>query len=390
MACANGPQVTQKQAAQKVTPTPKHIIAGAEQLDKYLPALKGKKVAIVANQTATVGKKHLADVLLQKGIQLKTLFSPEHGFRGKADAGAKIKDGKDPITGLPVISLYGKNRKPHAEQLAGIDVMLFDIQDVGARFYTYISTLHYVMEACAENNIALIILDRPNPNGHYVDGPVLDPKFKSFVGMHPIPIIHGMTIGEYGRMINGEGWLKDHIKVDLTVIPCKNYTHQTPYVLPLKPSPNLPNERSILLYPSLCLFEGTVISIGRGTSTQFQLIGHPDLPKGDTIFTPRPGPGSKYPKLEGKACNGLNLSKISPTTIRSQAQINLNYLVDTYKNFPDKEHFFLENHFFDKLAGSDVLRKQISAGLSAKEIRATWQVELNKFKEMRKQYLQYP
>lgn len=373
---------------------PLTIKMGAERPEKYLPLLQGQSVGLVANQTATLRKKadtiHLADFLLQKHVALKTIFSPEHGFRGKADAGAKVQDGKDPVTGLPVISLYGKNRKPQAAQLANIDVLLFDIQDVGARFYTYISTLHYVMEACAENHIPLIILDRPNPNGHYVDGPILTPEFQSFVGMHPVPIVHGMTIGEYGQMINGEGWLKDGIKADLTVIPCGNYTHQTPYALPIKPSPNLPNERSVLLYPSLCLFEGTVVSIGRGTHHQFQLIGHPALPKVDTTFIPRPLPGALHPKLEGKPCNGWNLSNLSPEEIRQQKKLNLDYLVRAYAAFPDKKQFFLKNHFFDKLAGSDVLRKQIIQSLSAKEIRQSWQKDLENFKMTRNKYLIYP
>ena len=398
MACANNTLPKTKPITEKPKETiVQEIQVGADRFSEYLPKLKGKSIGLVANQTARVnyhqnGKvvtSHLADYLIQQGIQLKTIFSPEHGFRGKADAGAKVKNGKDPITGLPVISLYGKNRKPRKEQLQGIDVMIFDIQDVGVRYYTYVGTLHYVMEACAENNIPLIILDRPNPNGHYVDGPILDPKFKSFVGMHEVPIVHGMTIGEYAQMINGEGWLKDGVKANLQVVACANYHHDLPYPLPLKPSPNLPNYRSILLYPSLCLFEGTVISIGRGTDKQFQVIGHPDLPKGDFSFTPKPMPGAMHPKLEGKTCNGLDLSTLDVEKLRKEQRVNIEYLVNTYSNFPDKKNFFLKNNFFDKLAGGDVLRKQIIAGLSAKEIRESWQEDLVNFKKMRRKYLIY-
>ena len=406
MACANSPVPQTTSTTEKPKEEIKQRLQmGAERFDEYLPKLKGKSVGLVANQTARVhypktsgnastmdsqkGDIHLADYLLQNGIRIKTIFSPEHGFRGKADAGAKVKDGKDPITGLPVISLYGKNRKPQKAQLEGIDIMVFDIQDVGVRYYTYIGTLHYMMEACAENHIPLIILDRPNPNGHYVDGPILDPSYRSFVGMHEVPIVHGMTIGEYGRMINEEGWLKDGVKVDLQVVACANYTHEMPYALPLKPSPNLPNFRSILLYPSLCLFEGTVISIGRGTDKQFQVIGHPDLPKGNFSFTPKPMPGALHPKLEGKLCNGLNLSELDTKSLYKSKQINIEWLVKTYHDFPDKEHFFLKNLFFDKLAGGDVLRKQIVEGLTAKEIRDSWQDGLERFKKIRGRYLLY-
>ncbi len=391
LACASGQtpekKTTTTQAADTVKEPP--IQVGAERLDLYLPLLKDKRVGLVANQTATIHQTHLADVLLRKGVELTRIFSPEHGFRGKADAGAKVKGGKDPVTGLPVISLYGKNKKPKAEQLQGLDVVVFDIQDVGARFYTYISTLHYVMEACAENHIPVVILDRPNPNGYYVDGPVLNPKFKSFIGMHPIPIVHGMTIGEYGKMINGEAWLKGGIQADLTVIPCAHYNHRMAYSLPIKPSPNLPNDRSILLYPSLCLFEGTVISVGRGTDKQFQIFGHPDLPEGDFVFTPKPMPGARHPKLEGKTCKGFNLSELSLDKIRQPKQLNLTYLLRAYALFPDKKNFFLKNHFFDKLAGSDVLRKQIEQGLTEKEIRNSWAGGLTKFKKIRQKYLLY-
>ena len=264
----------------------KKVKVGAARIDKYFDLINNKNIALVVNQTSTIGETHLADTLQQLGITIKTIFAPEHGFRGKADAGEKVVDGIDLKTGIPLLSLYGKNKKPKPAQLAGIDVVIFDIQDVGARFYTYISTMHYVMEACAENGVEVLVLDRPNPNGHYVDGPILDPAYQSFVGMHPIPIVHGMTIAEYARMVNGEGWLKAGIQCDLSTIPCENYNHETVYELPIKPSPNLPNNRSIYLYPSLCFFEGTTISVGRGTNTQFQVYGHSDLAIGDYEFTP--------------------------------------------------------------------------------------------------------
>ncbi|MEM9824359.1 MAG: DUF1343 domain-containing protein, partial [Bacteroidota bacterium] len=287
------------------------ILTGAEQIDRYLPKLSGKKIAMVVNQTSRVGDQHLVDALVQKGVQIKGIFAPEHGFRGKADAGEKVQDGKDAKTGVPLISLYGKKKKPGKEDLQGIDLVLFDIQDVGARFYTYISTMHYVMEACAENQLPLLILDRPNPNGHYVDGPILAGTHQSFVGMHPVPIVHGMTVGEYAQMINGEGWLAGGIQCTLEVIPCKYYDHQRFYALPLKPSPNLPNMTAIYLYPSLCLFEGTQLSVGRGTNRQFQIYGHPDLSVGSFEFRPASMEGAKYPKHEGKLCRGVDLSQAS-------------------------------------------------------------------------------
>lgn len=387
LSCANGSISTQP--ATHTPDTPKEIVVGAEQMDLYLPLLQGKSVGLVANQSATYKEHHLLDALLEHGVHVQTIFSPEHGFRGKASAGAEVKDGKDPISGLPVISLYGKNRKPSAKQLEGIDVVLFDIQDVGARFYTYISTLHYVLEACAENKIQVIVLDRPNPNGHYVDGPILDTAYHSFVGMHPIPIVHGMTIGEYGQMTNGEGWLKNKVKADLTVIPCKNYTHNTPYSLPIPPSPNLPNDRSILLYPSLCLLEGTVVSIGRGTNQQFQIYGHPDFAEGSYHFTPKPMPGAKYPKLDGKACSGFSLANVDPADIRQEKQLQLKYLLQAYRLSKNKDSFFLENLYFDKLAGSAVLRKQIIDGWSEEKIRASWADGLNNFRKIREKYLLY-
>jgi uncharacterized protein YbbC (DUF1343 family) len=367
------------------------LVLGAARMDAYLPDLqKAKGVGLVVNPTSMVGRTHLVDTLLAQGVNVRQIFAPEHGFRGTADAGETVTDGKDKQTGLPIISLYGDNKKPKPSQLQGLDVVVFDIQDVGVRFYTYISTLHYVMEACAEQGIKVLVLDRPNPNGHYVDGPILDPDFKSFVGMHRVPIVHGLTVAEYAKMVNGEGWLKGGIKCELEVVPCLNYTHSTPYELPVKPSPNLPNNRSIYLYPSLCFFEGTVVSVGRGTNTQFQVYGHPDATIGDYYFTPEPMPGAKYPKLEGKRCRGFSLATTAPEHIRQQGYLNLDYLVDFYQAHPDKANFFLETLFIDKLAGTDALRKAIIAGQSAEEIRASWAEGLTAYREMREGYLLYP
>lgn len=362
---------------------------GAEQIDRYLPKLKGKKVALVVNQTSTIQGKHLVDVLLENKVNLIKIFAPEHGFRGAADAGEKITDGKDSKTGLPILSLYGKNKKPSAEMLSGVELVLFDIQDVGARFYTYISTMSLVMEACAENKIPVMVLDRPNPNGHIVDGPVLEPKHSSFVGMHQVPILHGMTVGEYAKMVNGEGWLKNGVACQLEVIPCVNYNHKTTYSLPIKPSPNLPNFRSVLLYPHLCLFEGTPISVGRGTDKQFQVIGHPDLKNQSFQFTPVPKPGAKYPKHENKTCKGQDLTAIPEEVLLKYEQFNLTYLLSVYQQFEDKKSFFNKNLFFDRLAGTDQLRKQMIAGKSVAEIRASWQEKLKKFKTIRLKYLLY-
>ena len=365
------------------------IIVGANQIEKYLPLLKDKRVGIVANQTSVVFKKnklysHLVDSLLSLKINVKKVFAPEHGFRGTADAGEIVKDGLDTKTGLPIISLYGNNKKPHPEQLKNLDIVVFDIQDVGARFYTYISTLHYVMEACAENNIPLLILDRPNPNGHYVDGPILEPEHKSFVGMHPIPVVHGMTIGEYAQMINGEKWLNNEVICDITVIPVKNYNHERAYSLPIKPSPNLPNDKAINLYPSLCFFEGTYISVGRGTDKQFQVIGTPYTSYFSYAFTPQPNEGAKHPKHEGKMCTGINLENNN-----SLNELNLDWIIQFYelsKLTPDKPFF---NSFFVKLAGTDILQKQIEAGLTSQQIKATWKDGLIKFKSIRSKYLIY-
>ena len=319
-----------------------------------------------------------------QGVDVIKVFAPEHGFRGKADAGELVKDGIDTKTGVPIVSLYGKNKKPSAEQLKDLDIVVFDIQDVGARFYTYISSLHYVMEACAESNIPVLILDRPNPNGHYIDGPILELEHKSFVGMHPIPVVHGMTIGEYAKMINGEGWLKNGVTCDIKVIDIQNYSHDKAYVLPIKPSPNLPNSQAINLYPSLCFFEGTNVNAGRGTSKQFQIYGSPYLDKTvyDFKYIPSPNEGSKYPKHDGKLCYGEDLANHGKLD-----QLDLNYLIRAYQNSIDKTVFF--NDFFTKLAGNKTLQQQIESGIPESEIRQTWNDGLEAFKLTRAKYLIY-
>lgn len=354
-------------------------------MNQYLPLLQNKSVGIVGNQSSLIAKTHLVDSLLSLNVKIHSVFSPEHGFRGEADAGEYISDEKDAKTGLKIVSLYAKNKKPRKEQLAGIDIMVFDIQDVGVRFYTYISTLHYVMEACAENNIPLIVLDRPNPNGHYVDGPVLNLKFQSFVGMHPVPIVHGMTIGEYAKMINGENWLPNNLTCELTVIPCQNYSHDTSYSLPVPPSPNLRSDVSIQLYPSLCLLEATTVSIGRGTEGAFECYGHPDFPKSDYKFTPVPGKGSKSPKHNNSVCYGVNLN--DPIYSR-MTKLDLSFLIDANKNL--KGRLFIDREeFFNLLAGNNILIKQIKAGLSEEEIRNSWKQELDAYKLVRVKYLLY-
>jgi len=367
------------------------VVPGAEHVAHYHAMLKGKSVAMVVNQTSRINQKHLVDTLLTLGVDIKVIFAPEHGFRGQADAGEQIVDSKDTKTGIPVISLYGKKKKPLDTDLEGIDILVFDIQDVGARFYTYISSLHYVMEACAENSIPIIVLDRPNPNANYIDGPILEPEYKSFVGMHPVPVVYGMTIGEYGQMINGEYWLNNGIQADLTVIPCTNYDHDTYYNLPIKPSPNLPNIQSILLYPSLCFFEGTTVSVGRGTDKQFQIYGHPDFEGGDFQFEPTPGPGSKFPKHEGKICNGVSLQKLTKGVLHDHQQLNLDYLIDAHRNLTkqNKEFWLADNNFFEKLAGTAMLREQITAGVSEEEIRKSWESGVADFKKTRAKYLIY-
>ena len=360
------------------------VITGAAQVDYYLPLLVGKNIALVANQTSVVHQVHLVDTLLHRGVNITKVFAPEHGFRGEADAGACIDNTKDLKTGLPIISLYGKNKKPSKEALEGIDLVVFDIQDVGARFYTYISTLHHVMEACAENSIPVLVLDRPNPNAHYVDGPILDTAFTSFVGMHPIPIVHGMTIAEYAQMINGEYWLKDSVQCELYWQEMKNYDHQKSYDLPIKPSPNLPNAQSIALYPSLCLFEGTDVSVGRGSSQQFQVIGSPLLDSCHYHFKPISRSGAKYPKHENQECCGWDLR-----ALEIYDEIDLEYLIEAHHQYEAKGALFF-NSFFDKLAGSSQLRIQIESGWTSDQIKQSWQDGIDTFKKKRERYLVYP
>jgi len=363
---------------------PLSISPGAWQTDEYLPLLQNKNVALVVNQSSMIHNTHLVDTLLALGINVKTIFSPEHGFRGDADAGEKINNSIDEATGIPIISLYGLHKKPTVQDLEGIDIVVYDIQDVGVRYYTYMGTMTLVMEASAEHNKPVIVLDRPNPNGHYVEGPVLDTAFSSFVGVFPIPIVYGLTIGELARIINNEGWLNS-IKCDLTIIKNKNYSHSDHYDLPIKPSPNLPNSMAIALYPSLCLFEPTVMSIGRGTTFPFQVIGYPDSTYGDFSFTPISIDGmSKYPKHENQPCFGVDLREVDLTTYFS-----LSYLVDYYNKYGGGASFFTSASFFDKLAGSDNIRLMMLEGKSAAEIENSWQDELNEFKVLRKKYLLY-
>lgn len=367
------------------------IVTGAEQLSAYLPLLKGKRVGLVVNQTSMVGNVHLLDTLLVLKVAVEKIYAPEHGFRGTADAGEKIKDGIDTKTGKKVVSLYGSNRKPKPEDIADIDILIFDIQDVGARFYTYISTLHNVMEAAAENGKEVLVLDRPNPNCHYVAGNIREEKFKSFVGMHPIPVVHGMTIAEYAQMINGEKWLAGGVQCKLKFVKCLNYTHLTPYDLPVKPSPNLPNARSIELYPAICFFEGTEISLGRGTEFPFQVFGAPNIPQDltDFSFTPRSVEGAKNPPHLDKTCYGFDLRK-PHEFFQSDVKINLDFLITMYNLYPEKDKFFLKNGFFDLLAGTDKLRLDIIAGKSSEEIYQGWKKDEEAFMKTRSKYLLYP
>jgi uncharacterized protein YbbC (DUF1343 family) len=360
---------------------------GAENINDYLSLIKGKNIAIVANQTSMVGNRHLVDTLLSQGIRIKQIFAPEHGFRYMADAGAVITDGKDPNTGIQIISLYGKQYKPTSENLKGIDVVLYDIQDVGTRFYTYISTLHYVLESCAENNVQCIVLDRPNPNGFYFDGNVSDTAHRSFVSMDPVPIVHGLTVGEYAMMANGEGWLKGGVKCSLKVIKCQNYTHNTYFEVPIKPSPNLPNQTSIYLYPSLCFFEGTVVSCGRGTKFPFQVFGSPDLPDRGFSFTPESVPGATNPVHLGNKCYGTDLRRSIENKKVPSPKLNLEWVISAYNDYPEKEKFFTK--YFDVLAAGPTLREQIIKGMSSEEIRATWKEGLIKYGKIREKYLLY-
>ncbi len=369
----------------KVQKTNTKVIVGAENLSEYLDLLKNKKVGLVVNHTSLVKDQHLVDVLLQKKVQVTRIFAPEHGFRGEVSAGEKIENSKDEKTGISVISLYGKNKKPTPDQLIDLDVIIFDIQDVGVRFYTFISTLNYVMEACAENDKLLIVLDRPNPNGNYVAGPVLDLKYKSFVGINPIPVVYGLTIGELALMNNGESWLEKGLKCKLKVIKCQNYTHQTKYILPVKPSPNLPNYNSVRLYPSLCLLEPTKISVGRGTNKQFQIYGGPDKKLGSFHFTPVDMPGAKDPVNENISCYGEDLSKVDSDKV----EFSLEYLFKAYNDFSDKKNFFTNTNFFNLLIGNDWVLKDLISGKKAKEIEAKWQKDLELFKTKREKYLLY-
>lgn len=372
------------------------VLTGADQTALYLPYLKGKRIGMVVNPTSIIGNTTSVDSLKALGVNIVKIFGPEHGFRGDASAGIKVDDSFDAKTGIPAISLYGKHHKPSKEDMADVDLMIFDIQDVGVRFYTYINTLQYVMEACAENNKELLILDRPNPNGFYVDGPILDPKLKSGIGINPLPIVHGLTVAEYAQMLNGEGWLANKVQCKIKVIKVANYIHSTPYILPVKPSPNLNTQQSVLLYPSLCLFEGTIISQGRGTLYPFTILGNPDLKgKYKFSFTPKSIKGmSETPLHQDKVCYGIDLRQYNTNKIRNTGKINLSWLIELYKAYPYKEKFFdfkQSNQMgnFDKLAGTATLREQIIAGKSEEEIRQSWEPGLSQYKIMRKKYLLY-
>ena len=361
-------------------------IVGASRLELYLTDLQNKNVGVIANQTSIFNNTHLIDTLISEGINVKKIFTPEHGFRGSADEGALINNSIDEKTQLPIISLYGNNKKPNKEQLNDIDILLFDLQDVGVRFYTYISTMTYVMEAAAENNIPIIVLDRPNPNGFYIDGPVLEKENSSFVGLHQVPVVYGLTIGEYAQMVNGEFWLKDSLQCDLKVIPLGNYNRNTIYELPIKPSPNLPNWESVYLYPSLCFFEGTIVSVGRGTDTPFQVYGHPSM-KEEFCFTPKQAEGRKAPLLCNQICHGENLIKFAHNHKRNKKELNLSWLINAYNQLKDNDNFF--NNFLVKLTGTKEMEQQIKAGLSEDEIRKSWRPKLEEYKKTREKYLIY-
>ncbi len=369
--------------------TEKDVRVGAARTEIYLPYLQHQKVAVCANHTACVGNTHLVDTLHSLGVKIVKIFAPEHGFRGESEAGKSIADGVDVRTGIPIVSLYGSHKKPTAEDLSGVDVVLFDIQDVGARFYTYISTLHYLMEAAAENNVKVVVLDRPNPNGFWVDGPVLDPKYASFVGMDPIPIVHGMTVGEYARMLNGEGWLKNGVRCSLQVVNVLHYDHALRYQLPKAPSPNLPTMEAVYLYPTLCLFEGTPLSVGRGTGRPFCILGYPSFQKGTFSFRPKSIAGvATHPPFENRECRGLDLTDFSQMVLKNNPFIHLDLLIEMYNSYPEKDAFFTS--MFVKLAGDARLQKQIQEGRSASEIRDSWKNDLEAFKKIRKKYLLYP
>ena len=362
------------------------LVTGAENMEKYLPLLRDKRVALLVNQTARVGETHLVDTLLSLGIKIQKVFGPEHGFRGAADAGEHVDNATDKKTGLPIVSLYGSKKAPSKEDLADVDVVIFDIQDVGVRFFTFISSLHYLMEACADNDKDLIVLDRPNPNGWYIDGPVLKKEFQSFVGVDPIPVVHGLTVGEYANMVNGEGWLGAGKQCRLSVITCTGYRHKMHYSLPVKPSPNLPNDAAVYLYPSICYFEGTDVSVGRGTDYPFQVVGSPKVLDMPFSFTPESKPGAKTPPHLNEKCFGLDLRKVDI----KKPGIDLSYLQKMYEAHTDKEHFFLANNFFEKLAGTADLRKQLQSKTPDGDIKAGWRKDLEDYKAMRRKYLLYP
>lgn len=367
-------------------PAQDRIETGAEQTDRYLPLLEGRRVGIMTNHTGTVGRTHLVDTLRSLGVDIRVVFAPEHGFRGQADAGESVASYRDRKTGIDVVSVYGSTKRPPDSVMQRLDVLLFDIQDVGLRYYTYLSSMHYLMEACAANGKRLIVLDRPNPNGFYVDGPVLEAKHRSFVGMHPIPVVHGMTLGELARMIDGEGWLRDGLRCKLTVIPCRGYTHRSRYRLPTAPSPNLPNMRSVYLYPSLCFFEGTPVSLGRGTDFPFQAYGHPEL-QGDFSFTPRSNVGAKNPPLKDRLCHGVDL-RTAPSDERIwERGVDLGYVIDCYRQLNLGEKFFTP--MFDRLTGTDYVRQMILQGAGADRIKARWADDVERFKQTRKPYLLY-
>ena len=363
------------------------VIPGDEQTERYFPLLEGKRIAIFSNHTGMIGDKHLLDLLLENKFNVVAIFSPEHGFRGNADAGEHVSSSTDPQTGVPILSLYdGKLGKPSAASMSKFDLLIVDIQDVGLRFYTYYASMCRLMDACAEHGKQMLILDRPNPNGHYVDGPLLDMRYKSAVGWLPLPVVHGMTLGELARMVNGEGWLPEGRTCDITVIPCRNYTHQTPYRLPVPPSPNLPNMKAVYLYASLCYFEATPVSLGRGTSLPFQVYGHPEMTDYNYSFTPRSLPGAKNPPQKDRLCHGVDLSQLSEEELRHKG-IDLSYLIDAYRNLNLGDRFFTS--FFEKLMGVAYVRKMIEDGRSAEEIEATWADDVARFKQQRKPYLLY-
>lgn len=385
--CLGVPVLASGQQYKPLPVSQEKIQCGADRMERYLPLITGINVGLIANQTSRVREVHLLDTLLSADVNVRVVFAPEHGFRGEAEAGGAVVDGTDGRTGIRVISLYGAKQKPDKEDLSGIDVLLFDIQDVGTRFYTYLSTLHYVMEAGAEFGVPIIVLDRPNPNGFYVDGPILEKAYRSFVGLHPVPIVHGMTLGEYARMINGEGWLPKGEVCALSVIPCSGWDHTSEYILPVRPSPNLPNQTSVYLYPSLCLFEGTDVSIGRGTPWPFQVWGHPDFAL-TFSFIPKPVAGaSENPKQNGKTCNGVDLREGGVEQVREKSRLILDWLLEAYQNAGFSPDFF--NNYFEKLAGTSSLREQIMAGWSAAEIGGSWQKGISAFMEIRRKYLLY-